>query len=90
MALHHRECPHQTEASVSKDSRLTEYYVLVDDDTDRRETLYTNYSVTPTADNTLSADEGFISVRLVLYFSNAGHSITIGGVRLRLGHHGLY
>jgi len=66
------------------------YYVLVDDDTDHQETLYTNYSVTPIADNILSADEGFISVRLGLYFSNAGHSITIGGVRLRLGHHHLY
>jgi len=66
------------------------YYVLVDDDINRQEIQYTNYSVTPTADNTLSADEGFISVRLGLYFSNAGHSITIGGVKLRLGHHGLY
>ncbi len=66
------------------------YYILVDDDTNRNEMVYTNYSVTPTAYNTLSANEGFISVRLGLSFSNAGHTITIGGVRLRLGHHGLY
>jgi len=67
-----------------------DWYTLVDDDTNRNADLYTSYSVTPTADNTLSANEGFISVRLHLYFANANHSITIGGVRLRLGHHHLY
>jgi hypothetical protein len=64
----------------------TEYYTLVDDPTDRNSATYTSYSVTPTAYNTLSTEEGFISVYLTLNFGTAGHSITIYGVRIRLGH----
>jgi hypothetical protein len=62
------------------------YYTLVDDPTDRGSTTYTSYSVTPTADNTLSAEEGFISIYLTLNFSDVSHSITFGGVRIQLGH----
>jgi hypothetical protein len=69
-----------------KTTGLPDCYTLVSDITNRDSTTYTSYSVTPTADNTLSADEGFISVRLDLYLFDAGHSITIGGVRIRLGH----
>jgi hypothetical protein len=28
LAFHHRQCPHETETFVSKDSCLTEYYVI--------------------------------------------------------------
>ncbi|MCX7681924.1 MAG: hypothetical protein N2508_08185 [Anaerolineae bacterium] len=66
------------------------YYTLVSDTTNRNSTAYGSYSVTPTADNLLSIDEGFISVRLDLSFANADHEITIGGIRVRLGHHPLY
>ncbi len=65
-------------------------YLLVDDGTDRNSTTYTSYTVTPTADNLLSAAEGFVSILLELNFNSTVHNITIGGVRLRLGHHSLY
>jgi hypothetical protein len=71
---------------VLRQKTTGEYYTLVDNGTDRNSTTYTSYSVTPTADNTLSADEGFISVYLTLYFGDAGDEISIGGVRIRLGH----
>ncbi len=63
---------------------------MVDDETNRTSTTYTSYTVTPTANNLLSADEGFVSIYLELNFSDASHYIVIGGVRLRLGHHSLY
>ncbi|MGB9593550.1 MAG: hypothetical protein ACPL7R_05385 [Anaerolineae bacterium] len=66
------------------------YYTLVDNGTDRKSTTWTSYSVTPVANNTLSAAEGFVSVQLTLRFADTAHTITIGGVRVRLGHHHLY
>ena len=80
----------KTEVYRQKATGAPDAYLLVQDLTDRNSTTYTSYSVTPTANNTLSADEGFISVLLTLYFADASHSITIGGVRVRLGHHHLY
>jgi len=65
-------------------------YSLVIDGTNHNSTTYTDYSVTPVADNVLSANEGFVSVVLTLYFADAGHTITIGGIRVQLGHHSLY
>ena len=67
-----------------------DYYTLVNDTANRNSTAYTNYSVTPTAYNTLSSSEGFLAVELTLHFAGAGDTITIGGVRVRLGHHDLY
>jgi hypothetical protein len=63
-----------------------EYYTLVNNTTNRTSTTFTRYNVFPNADNVLSADEGFLMVSLVLHFGNLGDSITIGGVRVRLGH----
>jgi len=80
----------ETRVYRQKATGAPDAYELVVDGTNRNSTTYTSYSVTPTADNTLSADEGFISVMLALNFADAGHFITIGGVRLRLGHHHLY
>jgi len=80
----------ETRVYRQKATGAPDAYLLVDDGTDRNSTTYTSYSVTPTANNTLSADEGFISVLLSLNFADASHSITIGGVRVRLGHHHLY
>lgn len=68
----------------------TTYYTLVNDTTNRNSTAYGSYSVTPTGYNILSASEGLVSVELELYFASASHSIQIGGVRVRLGHHDLY
>jgi len=80
----------ETRVYRQKATGAPDVYTLVTDVTNRNSTTYTSYSVTPTADNTLSAGEGFVSVMLTLYFADASHEITIGGVRLRLGHHGLY
>lgn len=64
--------------------------VLVQDTTVRSSPTWTSYSVTPTANNVLSATQGFLSVELTLQFNVPTHPITIGGVRIRLGHHHLY
>jgi hypothetical protein len=63
---------------------------LVDNATVRSNPAWSSYSVTPAANNVLSAAEGFVSVELTLQFNAPSHPITIGGVRIRLGHHNLY
>jgi hypothetical protein len=63
---------------------------MVDDATIRANPAWGSYSVTPTANSVLSATEGFVSVELTLQFNAPTHPITIGGVRIRLGHHSLY
>ncbi len=63
------------------------YYSLIEDKMSRSSTTFTYYHIYCTSDNCrLSADEGFISVRLQLYFANGAHNITLGGVRVTLEH----
>jgi len=80
----------ETRVYRQKATGAPDVYELVNDGTNRNSTTYTSYSVTPTANNTLSTGEGFVSVMLTLNFADPSHEITIGGVRLRLGHHDLY
>lgn len=65
-----------------------EFVYLVDDTTDRNSINYTSYSLS--VNQLLSADTGFLTVTLVVHFDDASHSIDLGGVRVRLGHHPLY
>ncbi len=66
------------------------YVELITDYTDWTSNTPTSYTLTPTANNTLSSDEGILALNLRLKFEDDAKYIQIGGVRLRLGHHGLY
>ena len=63
------------------------YYSLIQNTSHRNSTTDTYYHLSCTDANCrLSDDEGFVSVRLQLYFNNSAHTITIGGVRVTLEH----
>jgi len=66
------------------------YVELITDYTDWTSNTATSYTLTPAANNTLSSDEGVLALHLRLRFQDDAKYIQIGGVRLRLGHHGLY
>ena len=66
------------------------YVELITDYTDWTSNTATSYTLTPTANNTLSSDEGILALNLRLKFEDDAKYIQIGGVRLRLGHHSLY
>ncbi len=62
---------------------------LLDDNTLRNSIDYTSYSLSLN-NQWLSGETGFLSVALVINYTNTSHYIDIGGVRVRLGHHPLY
>lgn len=62
------------------------FYTLVCDETDHGSMDFTSYSVTPTADNVLSPEEGFLTVALTCGVELA-NTVTLGGVRVQLGHY---
>lgn len=66
------------------------YVGLITDYTDQTSNTATSYTLSPTANNTLSSEEGILALHLRLKFVDDTHYIQIGGVRLRLGHHHLY
>ena len=66
---------------------MESYYALIEDTTPRTSTTDTSYTLSCTdASCQLSDDEGFVSVRLQLYFNSSAHTITIGCVRVTLEH----
>jgi len=62
---------------------------LVADATDRTSTAATDFTLVPTANNVLGPNEGLI-LELQLSFADDAAWVLIGGVRVQLGHHGLY
>lgn len=64
-----------------------DFTYLVYDETDRKSTTYTYYSVIPNA--WLNAEEGFVGVGIVIDYTNVSHYLSFGGVRVRLSHHPL-
>ncbi len=63
---------------------------LISDATDRLSATYVGYTIVPTANQLLNAEQGILNITLTLNFINTAHYIQIGGVRVRLGHHPLY
>ncbi|MCX7976048.1 MAG: hypothetical protein N2646_03145 [Bellilinea sp.] len=61
---------------------------LADNTTARNSTSYTSYSLS--VDQWLSSETGFLTVALVINYTNTAHFLDFGGVRVRLGHHPLY
>jgi hypothetical protein len=80
----------QTDVYRQKNLSSFDYYSMATDGTDRTSMDYTSYSVPVTNFNVLSAEEGMVTVWLRLSFDSGDEHITIGGVRVRLGHHPLY
>lgn len=61
---------------------------LIDDATNRTSTSAGSYCLTPGASTpyTLTAGAGALNAQLRLDFASTSHDITIGGIRIRLGH----
>lgn len=59
---------------------------IVDDSTDLKSTTAASYSITPTTNNVLSANQGILGLYMYLSFANDTEPVEIGGIRLQLGH----
>ncbi len=60
---------------------------LIYDSTNRTSTVPTSYSLTPSDGATLTAESGALNLNLTLsHDGNTAHDVTVGGVRVRLGH----
>lgn len=62
---------------------------LVADATDRTSTTATSFTLVPTANNVLGPNEGLV-LELHFNFADDAAWVLISGVRVQLGHHGLY
>ncbi|MBN2550831.1 MAG: hypothetical protein JXB15_16835, partial [Anaerolineales bacterium] len=76
--------------SVDVMNNLGIYAQMVGDSLNHDSTAVSSYGLIPTSYQFFSADLGFLSVKLDLYFANASHIIQIIGVRIKLRHHPLY
>lgn len=63
---------------------------LFSNDTDRTLTEPTTYSLSPSSNNVLDATQGGLLITLTLTFANDIDCVTIGAIRIQLGHHDLY
>jgi hypothetical protein len=76
-----------TETNLYREKLDGSYYELLKDTTDRTSTTFTYYDLECNSDYCrLGDEEGFIAVRLQLYFADAADTISLGGVRLTLKH----
>jgi len=62
------------------------YYLIAEDKSIHDSTTYSSYALVPFGHATMSADMGFLSAKIRLHFDNPNDVITIGGMRIRLGH----
>ena len=69
-----------------KQTSATGYVELVTDYTHRTSNTATSYTLPLTANNTLSSDQGILSLHVRLDFVDDANYIQFGGARLRLGH----
>ena len=56
------------------------------ENTNLTSTIAASYTLTPTLNNVLSANQGILGFYMYLTFANETDSIEIGGIKLRLGH----
>ncbi len=63
---------------------------IATDATDRTSNTAATFTLTPTSNNVLSADQGILSIAIRLQFADDINYVRYGGVRLQLGHHDLY
>jgi len=75
-----------TQTRLEKLEGASSHNTLILNGTDRTSTTESSYSLTPSSGFILDSSSGPLTVQLILYFSNTGHWIDIGAVRLRLGH----
>jgi hypothetical protein len=69
-----------------KQTAVDSFDVIVLDETDRKGTTAASYTLTPTANNVLSASQGILGLWLRLHFEDDVRYIQFGGARVRLGH----
>ncbi len=62
------------------------YYLIAEDKAIHDSTSYSHYDLIPFGHATMSADMGFLSAKIRLHFDNENDVITIGGVRIQIGH----
>ena len=73
-----------------KQTDADSFVTIVTDYTHRTSDTATSYTLTLTANNVLSSNQGILAFNMRLNFEDDTKYIQIGGVRLRLGHHSLY
>lgn len=71
---------------LSKQTSATGSETIIDDYTDRKSNSATSYTLNLTTNNTLSADQGGLSLFLQLEFVDDTYYVQIGGIRLELRH----
>ncbi len=62
------------------------YYLIAEDKSIHDSTSYSSYALIPFGHATMSEDMGFLSAKIRLHFDNEHDVITIGGMRIRIGH----
>ena len=80
----------ETRVYRQRNTTHLDYYTMGTLLTNQNSVNYTSYSVPMDSDNVLSAEEGMVTVHIKIYFDYSDERVTIGGVRVRLGHHPLY
>jgi hypothetical protein len=76
-----------SETELYKQTSADAFVSLVNDTTNRTSNTATSYSLTTdSANNTLSASQGILTLRLGLFFNDDNNYVQIGGVRVTLDH----
>jgi hypothetical protein len=76
-----------TETQLYKQTDADSFVSLINDPTNRQSDIATSYSLATDSNfNTLSADEGILTLRLGMYFANDTEYVQIAGVRVTLNH----
>lgn len=78
-----------TYTDLRKPTDADSYITLFSDTTNRTSTTASSYTLIPTSNNVLSANEGLV-LMFYLYFADDTNWVQIGGIRIQLGHHSLY
>jgi len=73
-----------------KQNGVDDTVTVATDATDRTSNAAATFTLTPTSNNVLSADQGILSIAIRLQFADNVHYVRYGGVRLQLHHHDLY
>jgi hypothetical protein len=75
-----------TATDLHKQADAATFAVLASETTNRTSNVAASYTLTPTANNVLSSNQGILMLRLYLNFANDAEFVRIGGVRVQLGH----
>jgi hypothetical protein len=72
---------------LQKNTGATSSVQLIYDSTNRTSTTPTYYSVSPSGNNTLTAESGALNLNLTIFHDgDLQHDVRIGAIHIRLGH----